>query len=99
MNFTLIFNDKAKDEYIATILWYEEREPGLGERFESETEKQLRKITSNPYAYHYSKGKFRESSVDDFPFTIIYKINEKNNTIYISSIFHTSRNPKGKYRR
>ncbi len=98
MSYTLAFNSKAVDEYIAAILWYEEQVAGLGKRFEQETEKQLQKIIANPFAYHFSKGNFRESSVYHFPFTIVFVINEKNKTIYISSIFHTSRNPRGKYR-
>ena len=99
MSYTLIFNSKAENEFIAASEWYEEQAPGLGERFEREAEKQLQKIIANPFAYHFSKGNFRESSVDQFPFTIVYAVNEKAKTIYISSIFHTSRNPKGKYRR
>jgi len=97
--YPLIFNIKAENEFIAAIIWYEEQQSGLGARFESETEKQLQKIIANPFAYHFSKGNFRESSIDHFPFTIVYATNEKNKTIYISSVSHTSRNPKGKYRK
>ena len=99
MSYTLIFNALAENEYIAAILWYEEQQPGLGARFESETGKQLQRIIANPFAYHYSKRNFREASVEHFPFTIVYAANERNKTIYISSVFHTSRNPKGKYRK
>jgi len=99
MSYTLAFNSKAENEYIAACMWYEEQAPGLGKRFELEIEKQLQKIISNPLAYHFSKGNFRESLIYHFPFTIVFVINEKDRTIYISSIFHTSRNPKGKYRR
>ncbi len=99
MSYKLIFNSIAENELISAVEWYEEQEFGLGERFERETEKQLQKIVTNPVAYHFSKGKFREASIDRFPFTIVYVINERKKTIYISSVFHTSRNPKGKYRK
>ena len=80
-------------------MWYETQQEGLGERFEQETEKQIEKIIANPLLYHLSKGNYRESLIDHFPFTIVYVLNKKENTIYISSVFHTSRNPKGKYRK
>ena len=99
MSYTLIFNTDAENEFISAYTWYEEQQKGLGERFEKETEKQLEKIRTNPLFYHISKGNYRELSIDHFPFTIVYVVNKKNKTIYISSVFHTSRNPKGKYRK
>ncbi len=99
MSYSLVFNAHAEDEFIAAYKWYEEQQKGLGERFQLETEKQLQKIISNPLAYHFSKGNFRESSLVHFPFTIVFVLKENKKIIYISSIFHTSRNPKGKYRK
>ncbi len=99
MSYTLIFNIDAENEFIAAYQWYEEQQKGLGDRFENETEKQFEKIKANPLIFHLSKGNFRESLIDHFPFTIVYVVNKKNKTVYISSVFHTSRNPKEKYRK
>jgi len=99
MSYTLIFNAEAENEYLAAYAWYEEKQQGLGERFESEIEKQLEEIRLNPLIYHFSKGNYREALVLHFPFSIVYFLNKKKKTIYISAIFHTSRNPKGKYRK
>ena len=99
MSYTLIFNSEAEKEYSAAYQWYEGQQPGLGERFLQETEHQIQKIIANPEAYHLSKGNYRESLVGHFPFTVVYAIAKRKKTIYISSIFHTSRDPKGKYRR
>jgi len=35
--------------------------------------------------------------METFPFFIIYRINDRLKIIRIISVFHTSRNPKGKY--
>ena len=99
MSYTLIFNVEAENEYLTAFIWYEEQQKGLGERFENETEEQLGKIKANPLLYHFSKGNYRESFLTNFPFTIVYVVNKKAKTIYISSVFHTSRNPKEKYRK
>ena len=99
MSYTLIFNSEAEKEFSAAYQWYEEQQTGLGERFEQEAERQIQKILAGPETYHLSKGNYRESLISRFPFTIVYVVNKRKKTIYISSIFHTSRNPKGKYRR
>ena len=99
MNFTLLFHIEANKEFISAYQWYEERQIGLGERFIYEAEKQIDNIISNPFLFHFSKGIYREVSIGNFPFTIVYKVNQKKNTIFISSIFHTSRNPRFKYRK
>jgi len=99
MSYTLVFNSEAEKEFSAAYHWYEEQLTGLGERFQQETDQQIQKILANPGTYHLSKGNYRESLVSHFPFTVVYAIDKRKKTIYISSIFHTSRNPKGKYRK
>lgn len=45
------------------------------------------------------KGFYRESLVENFPYVIVYRVNKKPGKIFISSLFHTSRNHGKKYRR
>ncbi len=99
MTYSLIFNLDAENEFVAAYKWYEEKQQGLGDKFQQETERQLSLIVANPLAYHLSKGNFRESLIAHFPFIIVFALNNRKKTIYISAIFHTSRNPKKKYRK
>jgi hypothetical protein len=41
---------------------------------------------------------YKEAPVPTFPFLLIYRISKKSNLIRVVSVFHTSRNPKKKYR-
>jgi mRNA-degrading endonuclease RelE of RelBE toxin-antitoxin system len=99
MSYNLIFHPEAAKEYAEAFAWYEEKKKGLGKRFENMVEFRLNKIAVNPEIYGFSKGNFREALTDIFPYTIVYKVNKRKNEIYVSAIYHTSRNPKKKYRR
>jgi plasmid stabilization system protein ParE len=70
----------------------------LGVRFAFTIYKALTLIAANPKAYPQKRSPYRESVIDKFPFIIIYELVEED-AIYILHIFHTSRNPKFKYRK
>ncbi|MBI1770519.1 MAG: hypothetical protein HY015_06885 [Bacteroidetes bacterium] len=53
----------------------------------------------NPLRYAKKRGIHREALVETFPYVIVYKFYPKESLIFVSSIFHASRNPKKKYRR
>ena len=99
MSYKLIFHPLAEEEYIEAFKWYENEQKGLGERFERLVELKLQQITLHPENYGFSKGGFRETSIDIFPYTIVYKIFKRKNLIYVSAIYHTKRNPRNKYRK
>lgn len=40
---------------------------------------------------------FRETKIGVFPYLIVYKLQKRKKIVAISSIFHTSKNPKKKY--
>lgn len=98
MNYLLIFHPEAEKEYIEAYMWYEEKSEGLGTRFESMVEKKLERIQDNPEIFGYTKGLYREALVDVFPYTIVYKVDKRRRAVYISAIYHTSRNPVKKFR-
>jgi hypothetical protein len=99
MSYLIIFHPQAQEEYIEAHLWYELAQQGLGDRFEQMVEQRLLRISENPESYKVSKKAYREVSIDVFPYTIVYKINKKERQVYISAVYHTKRNPKGKYRK
>jgi len=97
MNFIIEFDPKAEKEYFDAWDWYEEQLIGLGDRFGNSVIRQIEFISKAPLSYPSKKAQSRECKIEDFPFLIIYKIYPAKNVIYISSIFHTSRNPRKKY--
>jgi len=75
------------------------RQDGLGGRFMSNVESKLKQISEYPLHYPVNHGKFREAKVNDFPYTIVYEVLKRKQLIHVSAIYHSKRNPKGKYRR
>ncbi len=57
-------------------------------------------IILHPEAYGSRSNKtFREAKVEFFPYLIVYKIKKRTKEIYISSIYHTKKHPRKKYRK
>ena len=96
---TVIITKEADKEYSDSAIWYEEQSNGLGERFILTIQKKLELIQHNPESYPKKKDGLREAVVKIFPFVIIYSFHKKENLILVSSIFHTRRNPRKKYRK
>ncbi|SEP04766.1 MULTISPECIES: type II toxin-antitoxin system RelE/ParE family toxin [Mucilaginibacter] len=89
---------KAQVELLKSLEWYDEQLEGLGDRLEFSVLKKINSIANHPLLYPSKKSDFRECKVDDFPFLIVYKVNNQKKLVTVYSIFHTSRRPGKKYR-
>ncbi len=98
MSFSIIFHPLSEEEFIETFWWYEDQKEGLGDCFEMEVDTLLNKISNNPEIFGFSEKPFREASLKKYPFTIVYKVNKSEREIYISAIYHSSRDHRDKYR-
>jgi plasmid stabilization system protein ParE len=96
--FKIVFSTTAEKELEESFNWYEKKTAGLGERFVVVIDNSLVSICSNPEAYSNKRTKYREFVVDDFPYIIVYELITKDHIINILHVFHTSRNPKLKYK-
>ncbi len=96
---TIIFYPEAEKEYLESVIWYENNLIGLGQKFINEIENIIERIVINPLIFPIKKGKLREAVVKKFSFVIVFEISEKYQKILVLSVYHTSRNPKKKYRK
>ncbi|MGI8584484.1 MAG: type II toxin-antitoxin system RelE/ParE family toxin [Chitinophagaceae bacterium] len=100
MTYTYHLHPLAYNDYYDAYTWYQNKQEELGERFLKAVRNKIEKIALNPKAYsHKSNKSFREAKVEFFPYLIVYKIKKGTQEIFISSIFHTKRNPRKKYRK
>ena len=99
MSYLYKLKREASIEFVDAFVWYEEQQQGLGESFIVVVESKLTQICNNPFQYKISNKKFHEAVTDKFPFLIIYFVDEKNKLVIVTAIFHTSRNPKNKFKR
>ena len=100
MRYRYKLNPAMLSDYEEAYAWYEDRQMGLGERFTEAVRQKLEEISLNPEIFGKTNSRiFREASLDNFPYLIVYKISKRRNEIYISSIHHTMKHPGKKYRK
>ena len=97
MKYRLIIRDKAYREIEEAYDWYELQQFGLGEKFLSEFITCSDLILSTPDSFQKKYKDFRELLLKNFPYFIVYTIHKSR--IVVFSVFHTSRNPRMKYRK
>lgn len=98
LSYSTFLSHRAEKELINSFNWYEDEQKDLGTRLIDEVFIQIRKIEQNPELYAQKFKSYRETVLPKFPFVIIYRVNKSQNIIRIVSVFHTSRNPRSKYR-
>lgn len=84
----------AKEDIHEAALWYNKRQDGLGKRFTAEVREKVHFIRQNPNASNIRYDGVRTAVLNVFPFMVHFTIEEKNKTIIISAVLHTSRNPE-----
>ena len=99
MAYSFILRQEAVKEFTEAYVWYEEQQEGLGDQFRNEFQEKLELICNNPFHYKKPYKRFHEALTHRFPFLIVYTVEEKVNQIVVIAIFHTSRNPKKKFRK
>lgn len=99
MSYSIELLLRARQELLAAWEWYEDKQPGLGDRFKEQVFKSIFDIEKYPERYPERIKNYREASVKIFPYLIIYRIRKRNKLIAVISIFHTRRNPRKKYRK
>ena len=85
----------ASLDLLESYNWYEEQSMGLGDRFIKEVDNCLGTVSENPLLFSIQfSGIYRFAMLKHFPFRVVYRIDEANEIVYVSAIFHMSRDPK-----
>ncbi len=84
----------AKNDIVEAARWYNKRQEGLGGRFTAEVREKVHFIRQNHKASNVRYDKVRTIVLNVFPFMVHYTVDEKNKTIIVSAVLHTSRNPE-----
>ena len=88
----VIYTAEAEDDVADSYIWYEDREPGLGEDFLRCIEACVLMIQRHPLLYPVATDEFRRGLVRRFPYEIFYEASEK--VIIIYAVFHGSQDPQ-----
>ena len=91
MKYLLEIKEEANIDSIEAYGYYESKSIGLGERFLEQVDIFLSLIVQNPYLFPCKKPPFREAFIIDFPYLIVYEI--EDNTVIVFAIFNTWKYP------
>jgi toxin ParE1/3/4 len=84
----------ARRELMREAAWYDDRSPGLGDRMLEAAGAAIRMIREFPDAQPPDDGPYRRCLLDVFPFALIYRLDEDQETSVIIAFAHLSRKPK-----
>lgn len=68
----VVSHPEAEQELEAAAVWYEERQPGLGDDFLDEFERTLHRIVAEPGSWRTIRGVNRKLNFHRFPYAIVY---------------------------
>ena len=91
-------SNRARKELSDSYNWYEDQKDGLGDRFEKAVYHSVEAAAKAPEIYAVRHKNYRQIQMKKIPFVLVFRIQKKTETILISSVFHTKRNPQNKYR-
>ena len=94
MTYNLVITDRAELELSKALKIYRKDSRIYANRFVAFYEEALGYILNDPLNFRIIQGNLRQLKIYKYPYVVVYQI--LNNTVYITSIFHTSQNPTKK---
>lgn len=95
MSYRLEISQRAEDETVIAVNYYDSINPELGDRFLYELGVVYAKISQNPEHYSFITNsmikQLRDLKVKHFPFNVIFEI--RGYIIYVISVMDTRRRP------
>lgn len=96
MTYTLLYRRSVQKMINEVYAWYEHQQTGTGELFLEELELYQIKLATNPFIFGILNQRYRQAILKRFPYIIVFEV--KGASVIIYAIFHTSRNPKEKFK-
>jgi len=93
MGLTLQFNNEAREELLNAIDYYEDKQKGLGRRFNEVVNQTMTNILSFPESFPVIYDNKRKAAIKHYPYILIYEYEVRDNVVYILSVFHTRQDP------
>jgi plasmid stabilization system protein ParE len=99
MSYLYQLHEHAQEDYEDSVIWYMERSTKAAENLVDAVDNALVLICNNPTRWHNKYKNYYELGLKKYPFKIIYTIDEVNELVTVTSIYHQKRNPRKKYNR
>ncbi len=83
----------AEQDALDAAIWYEERQPGLGDEFLTEVDRAVWALSESALLYRVRFAEVRRASIHRFKFYGIYYV-IREEEVWILAIFHGRRHPR-----
>lgn len=94
----IFVSKKVQNEIEKSFIWYQKTNSIIADTFVKELNNKFDEAGKHPLRYSIKKKPYRETILNKFPFSIIYKYYRSKKVVFIISVFHFKRNPKKKYK-
>jgi plasmid stabilization system protein ParE len=85
------FSEAANDELNDACAWFEQQQPGLGERFRNEVREAALRVARYPLLFPVELEDVRRYAMTRFPYTLRYVL--RGDEIWFMTVSHQHRRP------
>jgi plasmid stabilization system protein ParE len=94
MTFKVIAEAEARREWNEAVDWYEDREPGVGLRFDDALRTFLQTLAQNPERFHiFTRLTHKAKVPPPWPYAVYFTVNAEHREVKVLAIWHGARNP------
>src|SRR3974377_394481 len=94
MSFRVAIGEEAEREFADAVAFYDEHEPGLGQRFARELQAYFKMVCRDPERFRLVSRLTRKAKMPaPWPYSVYFTIKRETAEVIISTIWHGSRNP------
>ena len=100
MTFKVITETEAERDWHEAVLWYDEREPGLGDRLNRAIRAVLQTLATQPERFPHATRLTHKAKVPPpWPYSIFFTVNTEHREVKVLAVWHGARNPADLHRR
>jgi toxin ParE1/3/4 len=94
MMFQAVIGEAAEREFTAAVDFYDEREPGVGQRFAQDVRAFFRTVCQDPDRFPFASRLTRKAKLPKpWPYSVYFVVKRETSEVIISAIWHGARNP------
>ena len=94
MSFRVVIEEEAEREFAEAVDFYDEHEPGVGQRFARELRAFFKTVCDDPERFPRASRLTRKAKLPKpWPYSVYSAIKRETSEVVISTIWHGNRNP------
>jgi plasmid stabilization system protein ParE len=99
MTWRVLIEEEAEQEFAEAVEFYDEREPGRGQKFASDVRDVFKVVCEDPERFPRYGRLARKAKVLDWPYSVYFAIKAKTSELVIITVWHGARDPAALRRR